>query len=148
MVFEKGVHNLKKYVENEEKECKKIDEQLAKNGINEILQIRCNKQSLIKGLQISVLSDILQELETDELKLQITFSGPKATDLPNLTMHPLHEKGIKAEYKGGLIRESVEAPQLEYVAFWIGTTITITSGAITIGDFIYRQLKKLKNFNT
>ena len=27
MVFEKGVHNLKKYVENEEKECKKIDEQ-------------------------------------------------------------------------------------------------------------------------
>jgi len=62
-----------------------------------------------------------------------------------LTIDPLHEKGIKAEYKGGLIRESVEAPQLEYMAFWISTTIGITSGAITIGDFIYKQLKKLKN---
>ena len=31
------------------------------------------------------------------------------------------------------------------MAFWISTTISITSGAITIGDYIHRQLKKLKN---
>ena len=37
---------------------------------------------------IHILEDILQELETDDLKLQVTFSGPTATDLPNLDKEP------------------------------------------------------------
>ena len=138
MAFKKGVYDLRKYLEKESTECKKIDEELRqkwheRNSADIMQQAVLNQ----RFTNIRILTDILQELETDEIKLQITFTGPKATDLPNLTNDPLNENGIKVEYKGGLIRESVEAPQLEYVAFWISTSISITSGAITIGDYIY-----------
>jgi len=146
MVFKKGVNDLKKYLENESKEYKKIDKELGEKWHERNFMDRMQQAVLNQRFtNIRILEDILQELETDDLKLQVTFSGPTATDLPNLDKEPFNEEGIKLEYKGGLIRESVEAPQLAYWAFWIIPSISLISSAITIGKFIHNRLQKSKN---
>jgi len=146
MAFKKGLENLKNYIKDEEEACKKIDKRLSeiwskRNFADSMQQAVLNQ----RNDNIRFLKDILQELETDDLKLQITFRGPKATDLPNLAREQFNEDGIKLEYKGGIFQASVEAYQSEFVVFWVGYSVALIGGAITITDFIYQKLKKYKN---
>ena len=146
MAYKKGLENLKNYIEQEEKDCKKLDAELAekwseRNFIVNMQQAVLNQ----RNMNLRILKDILQELETDDLKLQITFRGPKASDLPHLVREPINEDGIRLEGKGGLFQASVEAYQYEFVVFWVSNTVALIGGAITIADFIHTKLKNYKN---
>lgn len=145
MAFKKGLENLKEYIENEEETCKKIDERLRerwseRSFVDNMEQAVLNQ----RNMNIHILKDILQELETDDLKLQITFSGPTATDLPSLAREQFEVDGIKLEGKGGILQASAEAYQFEFVVFWVSNTIGIISSSITIADYIHQKLKKYK----
>ena len=149
MTFKIGVIELKNYIESEEKACKQIDERLRKiwserNFVDNMDQAVLNR----RNINIRILKDILQELETDDMKLSITFSGPRASDLPNLAKEEFNEKGIKLEGKGGLFQASAEAYQSEFIVFWVSSSIGILSGGIAIADFIYQKLKKYQNTKT
>lgn len=146
MVFKKGLENLKNYLKSEEEACKKLDAELSerwsKRSFTDSMQQAVLNQ---RNTNIRILEDILQELETDDLKLQITFRGPNATDLPNLAREQFHEEGIKLEGKGGIFLASVEAYQSEFVVFWVSNVIALIGGSITIADFIHQKLKKYKD---
>ena len=146
MVFKKKLERLRDYVETEDKICKKIDERLrdrrSKRDFADNMEQAVLNQ---RNVNILILKDILQELETEDLKLEITFRGPKATDLPNLSREQFDEEGIRLESKGNVLQASLEANQSEFVVFWVASAIGITSGAITIANFIYEKLSKYKN---
>lgn len=141
MTFKTGLRKLRSYIESEEELCTKrtekgIDSNMEQAVINE------------KNWNIRILKDILQELETTELKLNVAFFGPNATDLPHITSEQFNKDGVRLEGKGGILTASVESIQTEYVVFWISNVISVSSGAITIADLIYNKIKNYKNTKT
>lgn len=101
-----------------------------------------------KNWTIMILKDILQELESDDLKLSVTFAGPKASDLPHLTHEPFKADGVILESKGMMLSASLESSQIESVVFWVNNTVSIAGGTVTIADFIYNKIKNYKNTKT
>jgi len=146
MALKKGLENLKNYIDDEEEACKKLDAELSERW-SERTVVDNMQQAVLnqRNMNLRILKDILQELETDDLKLQITFRGPMVTDLPGLSREQFNEEGIKLEGKGGIFQASVEAYQSEFVVFWVSNIIGLIGGAVTITDFIYQKLKKYKN---
>lgn len=146
MIFQKRLERLREYVESEEITCKRIEERLREKGHPE--DFRDNWEQAVlnqRNTNIRILKDILQELETDDLKLQITFQASNAGDLPWLGRESFERDGIKLEGKGGTLQASVESMQSEFVVFWVSNTIGIIGGGITIADFIYQKIQNYKN---
>jgi len=158
LVIQFGIRELRKYIQSEEESYAKSKERLHakreelltnenKNNHNieywiNVTEIGCNNQ---RNLKILFLKEILQELETDDLKLSVSFHSPLATDLPHLVEESFNEEGIKLENKGVVLSASVESMQVEFAVFWVTSVIGTSSGAITIGNYIYKKLKNYKN---
>lgn len=141
MTYKRGLAQLKSFIQSQEEICRSRKEQ---GEVSNMEQAVIND----KNWTIMILKDILQELENDDLKLGVTFAGPKASDLPHLTREPFKADGITLESKGMILSASLESAQIESVVFWVNNSITIASGAVTIADFIYNKIKNYKNTKT
>ncbi|CUR52806.1 Putative phage protein [Nitrosotalea devaniterrae] len=135
MTHKSGIKKLREYIQGETKSC-------------EINDTDDNFRMAVKNQQrvnVMILEDILRELESNSLKLDIAFSAPKANELPHLAGESFEEKGITIQGNGGIYQASVESMQSEFVIFWVSNIISIAAGSISIAEFIHRKLQNYKN---